>query len=89
MYFYEELHKLGQYALNQRHFYEWIGNVNTFDLPVPCYSSGIRELRTGKNRIVMVTDGVLEWERRYETPVNLYNAMNRNDKTLKEIFTMF
>ncbi|HFT2184284.1 TPA: PP2C family serine/threonine-protein phosphatase [Bacillus cereus] len=83
--FHEELHKFGQYALNQRHFYEWIGNVNTFDLPVPCYSSGIRELRTGKNRIVMVTDGVLECgERRYETPVNLYNAMNRNDKTLKE-----
>ncbi|ANN35357.1 protein phosphatase [Bacillus thuringiensis] len=83
--FHEELHKLGQYALNQRHFYEWIGNVNTFDLPVPCYSSGIRELRTGKNRIVMVTDGVLECgERRYEIPVNLYNAMNRNDKTLKE-----
>ena len=41
-------------------FYEWIGNVNTFDLPVPCYSTGIRELRNGKNRIVMVTDGVLE-----------------------------
>lgn len=50
--FHDELHKLGQYTLNQRHFYEWIGNVNTFDLPVPCYSSGIRELRTGKNRIV-------------------------------------
>ena len=32
--FHDELHKLGQYALNQRHFYEWIGNVNTFDLPV-------------------------------------------------------
>lgn len=83
--FHEELHKLEQYALNQRHFYEWIGNVNTFDLPVPCYSSGIRELRTGKNRIVMVTDGVLECgERRYETPTNLYNNMNRNNEKLEE-----
>lgn len=83
--FHEELHKLGQYALNQRHFYEWIGNVNTFDLSVPCYSRGIRELRTGKNRIVMVTDGVLECgERHYETPLNLYNDMNRNDIELEE-----
>lgn len=83
--FHDELHKLGQYALNQRHFYEWIGNVNTFELPVPCYSSGIRELRTGNNRIVMVTDGVLECgERRYETPLNLYNDMNENKIELKE-----
>src|SRR5690606_6276974 len=38
--FHEELHKLGQYAMNQRQFYEWIGFVNTFSLPVPCYTSG-------------------------------------------------
>lgn len=69
----EELHKLGQYVLNQRHFYEWIGDVNTFSLPIPCYSSGIKELRTGHNRIIMVTDGVLECgERYYENPVHLY-----------------
>ncbi|PEP10237.1 protein phosphatase [Bacillus wiedmannii] len=83
--FHEELHKLGQYALNQRHFYEWIGNVNTFDLSVPCYSTGIRELRTGKNRIVMVTDGVLECgDRHYETPFNLYNDTNRTNVELEE-----
>ncbi|GGB60392.1 hypothetical protein GCM10011409_42210 [Lentibacillus populi] len=34
--FHEELHRLGQHALNQRQFYEWIGSVNTFSLPVPC-----------------------------------------------------
>ncbi|PFK31245.1 protein phosphatase [Bacillus cereus] len=79
----EELHKLGQYALNQRHFYEWIGQVNTFSLPVPCYSSGIRELRTGKNRIVMVTDGVLECgERRYENSHHLYEDMYENNLEL-------
>lgn len=83
--FHEELHKLGQYALNQRHFYEWIGNVNTFHLPVPCYSTGIRELRTGKNRIVLVTDGVLECgERRYEKSSNLYEDMNGNKEELTE-----
>ncbi|MGN4422629.1 PP2C family serine/threonine-protein phosphatase [Bacillus cereus group sp. MYBK30-1] len=83
--FHEELHKLGQHALNQRHFYEWIGNINTFSLPVPCYSSGIRELRTGKNRIVMVTDGVLECgERIYENPSNLYKNMSENTKELTD-----
>ena len=69
----EDLHRLGQYGLNQRQFYEWIGQVNTFAQPVPCYSSGVRELRTGYNRMVLVTDGVLECGNRYyETPKNLY-----------------
>ncbi|RSD26659.1 protein phosphatase 2C domain-containing protein [Mesobacillus subterraneus] len=55
-----ELASLGQYQLNQRHFYEWIGQVNTFDLPIPCYSSGIRELRKGLNHLFMTTDGLVE-----------------------------
>ncbi|MEN1937803.1 PP2C family serine/threonine-protein phosphatase [Paenibacillus sp. 102] len=83
--FHEELHKLGQHALNQRYFYEWVGNVNTFSLPVPCYSSGVRELRTGSNRVVMVTDGVLECgERRYENPFYLYKDMYENKAELTE-----
>ncbi|WP_066392765.1 protein phosphatase 2C domain-containing protein [Neobacillus mesonae] len=68
--FYEELHKLGQYVLNQRQFFEWIGEVNTFSLPVPCYSSGIRELRTGNNRILLLTDGVVECGGRYYENAN-------------------
>ncbi|MFJ7725256.1 PP2C family serine/threonine-protein phosphatase [Neobacillus sp. NPDC097160] len=76
----EDLHKLGQYALNQRQFYEWIGQINTFSLPIPCYSSGIRELRTGQNRIILVTDGVLECaERFYETSLHLYNDCYEGD----------
>lgn len=72
----DELHKLGQYTLNQRNFYEWIGFINTFSLPVPCYSSGVRELRTGYNRIVMVTDGVLECgEQYYEKTCNLFTDL--------------
>ncbi len=51
---------LGQYALNQRSFFEWIGRANTFALPVPSYASGIRELRQGWNSIVLITDGLLE-----------------------------
>ena len=56
-----ELAKMGQTALNQRQFYEWIGQVNTFDLPTQAYSSGVRQLRKGNNRILLVTDGLLEY----------------------------
>ncbi len=56
-----ELAKLGQFALNQRQFFEWIGRVNTFDNPVPAFTVGTRELRRGLNHIVMLTDGLLEF----------------------------
>lgn len=58
--FHSELADLGQYQVNQRHFFEWIGQVNTFELPVPCYSSGRKELRKGKNHIFLTTDGLIE-----------------------------
>lgn len=70
-----ELAARGQYALNQRNYYEWIGFVNTFAQAVPCYSSGIRELRQGRNVIVMTTDGLLEvGARLLEDPHRLYEA---------------
>ena len=55
-----ELQALGEVQLNQRSFYEWIGEVNTFDLPVPSYSRGIKELRKGDNHILLTTDGLIE-----------------------------
>lgn len=58
--FHPELARLGQFALNQRNFYEWVGQVNTFDLAIPCFASGVRELRQGWNSILMATDGLLE-----------------------------
>lgn len=58
--FHPDLAFLGQFALNQRMFYEWVGQVNTFALPVPCYSTGVRQLRAGQNRFLMTTDGLLE-----------------------------
>lgn len=58
--FHPELAKFGQYQLNQRQFYEWIGQVNTFEGLVPCYSSGIRELRQGDNHLFLTTDGLVE-----------------------------
>ena len=56
-----DLMKLGQYALNQRQFFEWVGRVNTFVLPAPAYTTGVRELRRGLNHLMLVTDGLLEF----------------------------
>jgi serine/threonine protein phosphatase PrpC len=58
--FHPELIALGERQLNQRSFYEWVGEVNTFEMPVPCYSTGKKELRQGKSKIFMTTDGLTE-----------------------------
>ncbi|HET9109725.1 MAG TPA: protein phosphatase 2C domain-containing protein [Ktedonobacterales bacterium] len=72
--------KLGQYALNSRTFFQWIGQVNTFDLPVPCYSRGVCELRNGWNRIVLVTDGLLECgSRMFSDPMTLSDWFTRQE----------
>lgn len=73
--FHQELALLGQNQLNQRQFYEWIGEVNTFELGVPCYSVGIRELRTGKNRLFLTTDGLIECPNEpYANPASIYHS---------------
>ncbi|MBN8193438.1 protein phosphatase 2C domain-containing protein [Bacillus sp. NTK074B] len=77
--FHPELAKLGQYQINQRQFYEWVGHVNTFDQDVPCFSSGIRELRKGMNRILMTTDGLVECPNEpYSDPEKIYNELQRH-----------
>ncbi|ANU20584.1 protein phosphatase [Planococcus plakortidis] len=58
--FHPELEALGELQQNHRSFYEWIGKVNTFDLPVPCFSTGAKELRKGINHILLTTDGLVE-----------------------------
>lgn len=74
--FHEELVRLGQYALNQRNYYEWIGYQSSFHSGVPCYTSGTRELRNGKNMIVVATDGLLEFGNHpYENPEHLYDFL--------------
>ncbi|PFA69259.1 protein phosphatase [Bacillus sp. AFS015802] len=72
--FHPDLAKLGQYQVNQRQFYEWVGQVNTFDQKVPCYNRGIRELRKGLNRILLTTDGLVECPNEpYSNPRDIYN----------------
>lgn len=58
--FHPELAAFGQYQINQRHFYEWVGQVNTFEQAVPCFSSGVKELRQGENQLLLTTDGLVE-----------------------------
>lgn len=57
-----ELLEFDQTLLNQRNFFEWVGRVNTFEKKVPCYSAGVRELRSGSNVLLLCTDGVLDME---------------------------
>ncbi len=76
-----DLAHMKQFLLNQRSFFEWIGHVNTFDLVVPCYSTGIRELRLGHNRIVMITDGLIEYgSRPFEDPQKVYDVFMQDQE---------
>lgn len=80
---------LNQFQLNQRQFFEWIGQVNTFEKPVPCYTSGARELRKGTNLIFMTTDGLLECPGEpYSNPKNLAEALNSKelDESISQMF---
>jgi hypothetical protein len=82
----EEYARLGQYAVNQRSYFEWVGEVNTFHQTVPCYSTGVKPLRKGRNVILAVTDGVLEFgERQFETPKALYDTMFDSEDIQKQV----
>lgn len=67
-----ELQRLGQFTLTVRNYFEWIGERSSLALEVPCFSSGIRELRQGINTIALVTDGLLEvGDRVFEDPARV------------------
>lgn len=84
-----ELAALGQYQVNQRQFYEWIGQVNTFDQEIPCYTAGVKELRKGENQLFITTDGLLECPNEpYADPQNIYGALVQSEPE-SGIQTMF
>lgn len=67
-----ELQRLGQFTLTVRNYFEWVGARSSLALAVPCFSSGIRELRQGINTIALVTDGLLEvGDRPFEDPARV------------------
>jgi serine/threonine protein phosphatase PrpC len=76
----QQLAALGQYALNQRAFYEWFGRVDSLRLEVPSYASGVHALRPGRSRIALVTDGLLEFDDRpYSDAARLYDELAAGD----------
>lgn len=78
-----ELVALHEYQQNHRSFYEWIGKVNTFDLEVPCYSAGIKELRKGQNHIFLTTDGLVECPNiSFEEPKEIFETFQ--ERTIDE-----
>ncbi|MBT2679323.1 protein phosphatase 2C domain-containing protein [Bacillus sp. ISL-35] len=87
--FHQDLTALGQYQVNQRQFYEWIGQVNTFDSQVPCYSTGIKELRKGKNRLFLTTDGLIECPNEpFTDPIRIYDSFSECKNDEKNILSM-
>lgn len=87
--FHPELAALGQYQINQRQFYEWIGQVNTFEQEVPCYSVGVKELRQGENRLFLTTDGLIECPNEpYSTPKSIYDSFvnSKEEESIKTLF---
>jgi len=67
-----ELQRLGQFTLTVRNYFEWVGARSSLGLEVPCYATGIRQLRQGINTIAMVTDGLLEvGDRPFEDPARV------------------
>lgn len=73
--FHPELVALNEFQQNHRSFYEWIGRVNTFDLEVPCYSTGTKELRKGQNHIFVTTDGLVECPNvNFNNPTEIFQA---------------
>ncbi|MDB5535833.1 MAG: hypothetical protein JWQ65_708 [Devosia sp.] len=71
-----QLARLGQYSLSVRNYFEWVGERSSLANEVPCYSSGVRQLRSGINTIVLTTDGILEFgDRPYDDPRAFNNAI--------------
>lgn len=77
--YHPELTALNEYQQNHRSFYEWIGQVNTFDLEVPCYSTGIKEMRKGQNHIFLTTDGLVECPNvNYDHPIEIFKPFQNS-----------
>jgi hypothetical protein len=73
-----ELSGLNEYQQNHRSFYEWIGKVNTFELEVPCFSTGTKELRQGRNHIFLTTDGLVECPNvDFANPNKIFNTFEK------------
>ena len=52
--------------------------MNTFDLEVPCYSTGTKELRKGRNHIFLTTDGLVECPNMsFDNPAKIFQSFQQ------------
>jgi hypothetical protein len=78
--FHPQLARMGEYRLNERRFYEWIGENNTFDQPVPGYTTGIHRLFEDTTILALTTDGLFESVTEfYDYPERLYATVAADD----------
>ncbi|WP_316571723.1 protein phosphatase 2C domain-containing protein [Neobacillus sp. YIM B06451] len=85
-----QLAALQELQQNHRSFYEWVGKVNSFELPVPCYSTGCKELRKGTNHILLTTDGLVECQGSgFDQPENVFVPFRNaaNDEGVRRLLT--
>ncbi|CAM3581613.1 protein phosphatase 2C domain-containing protein [Cytobacillus oceanisediminis] len=76
--FHPDLFPFKEFQQNHRSFYEWIGRVNTFELPVPCYTMGTKELRKGDSLIFLTTDGLTECPNTsFSDPQEILNVLKK------------
>ncbi|MGG0718144.1 protein phosphatase 2C domain-containing protein [Robertmurraya massiliosenegalensis] len=83
-----ELSALNEYQQNHRSFYEWIGKVNTFELEVPCFSSGTKELRQGRNHLFLTTDGLIECPNtNFNNPIEIFRPFGNftDDESVRKL----
>lgn len=80
--FHEDLARMGEFEQNTRHFFEWIGRQNAWTLPVPSYTTGTRQLRKGKNRLFVTTDGLLECPGLHVKGQALYRMLSSTEDEL-------
>ncbi|KON88701.1 protein phosphatase [Sporosarcina globispora] len=86
--FHPELAAFDEYQQNHRSFYEWVGRVNTFELPVPCFSTGTKEMRKGRNHIFLTTDGLTECSNtNFDDPKEIFNLFSKcsNEEGVREL----
>lgn len=76
-----ETARLGQYLINSRVFFQWIGERNTFDELAPGYATGIQRLFSGVALIALATDGIFESiPTFYEQPASLLYLLDDGEQ---------
>jgi len=75
---------MGQFAVNQRSFFGWVGRTHTFVDDVPCYATGSKRLRDGRNVVLLATDGLFEQPHALSDPAMLGSLLQATSPHLAD-----